>query len=75
MKIKASIIIYHGGWGGGMKGESHGFHEEGKTVIANRVQRGGGRGYKTLTANEGIIKILQSFGGRGGYKINFSVIQ
>ena len=52
MKNKASIIIYHGGWGGEMKGESHGFHEEGKTVIANRVQRGG-RGYKTMTANEG----------------------
>ena len=52
MKNKASIIIYHGGWGGEMKGESHGFHEEGKTVIANRVQRGG-RGYKTLTATEG----------------------
>ena len=27
--------------------------EEGKTVITNRVQRGGGRGYKTLTASEG----------------------
>ena len=42
----------------------------GETVIANRVQRGGG--YKTLTANEGIIKILQRF--RGG-KVNFSVIR
>ena len=40
---------------------------EGETVIANRVQRGGG--YKTLTANEGIIKILQRFGGGGGTRL------
>ena len=33
----------------------------GETVIANRVQRGGG--YKTLTVMRGIIKILQRFGG------------
>ena len=47
-----------------MKEGSHGFEGNrggGETVIANRVQRGGG--YKTLTANEGIIKILQRFGG------------
>ena len=33
-----------------------------------------GGGYKTLTANEGIIKILQRFGG-GGHKVNFCVIR
>ena len=42
-------------WGGEerMKEGSHGFkgNRGGETVIANRVQRGGG--YKTLTANEG----------------------
>ena len=59
-----------------MKGGSHGLQGNrggGETVIANRVQRGGA--YKTLTANEGIIKILQRFGGGGGHKVNFSVIQ
>ena len=47
-------------------GGSHGFQGNrggGETVIANKVQRGGG--YKTLTANEGIIKILQRSGGGG----------
>ena len=55
IKSKAPIIIYHGEGG---KKEWRGDHmvfrgTEGgeETVIANRVQRGGG--YKTLTANEG----------------------
>ena len=55
IKSRASIIIYDVGGGGEerMKGGSHGFegNRGGETVIANRVQRGGG--YKTLTANEG----------------------
>ena len=64
IKSRASIIIYDGGekkqWRRDhmvLRGTGGG----GETVIANRVQRGGG--YKTLTANEGIIKILQRFGG------------
>ena len=55
IKSKAPIIIYHGEGGrkneGGItwfSGEQRGGEQ---TVIANRVQRGGG--YKTLTANEG----------------------
>ena len=42
-----------------MKGDRMVFRrtEGGETVIANRVQRGGD--YKTLTANEGVIKIPQ----------------
>ena len=54
IKSRASIIIYDvGGGEERMKEGSHGFegNRGGETVIANRVQRGGG--YKTLTANEG----------------------
>ena len=52
IKSRASIIIYDGG-AERMNEGSHGFegNRGGETVIANRVQRGGG--YKTLTANEG----------------------
>ena len=41
LKIKHLSSFITGG-GGRNEGESHGFHEEGKTVIANRAQRGGG---------------------------------
>ena len=57
IKSKAPIIIYHGGGGGGERKNEWGItwfsgeQRGGETVIANRVQRGGG--YKTLTANEG----------------------
>ena len=38
-----------------MKGESHGFHENrgGKNSHYQQSTKGGGRGYKTLTASEG----------------------
>ena len=54
LKPKHLLLFIMGGGEERMKGGSHGFQGNrggGETVIANRVQRGGG--YKTLTANEG----------------------
>ena len=72
LKIKhLSSFITRGG-GERMKGGITWFSGEqrGETVIAKRVQRGGG--YRTTEhwlLMRGIIKILQSFGGRGGTRL------
>ena len=74
IKNKASIIIYHGG-GRKNEGGSHGFqgNRGEKQSLLTRYKGGGGATEHCLSM-EGIIKILQSFGG-GEHKVNFRVIQ
>ena len=74
LKPKHLSLFIMGGGRERMKGGSHGFQGNrvgGETVIANRVQRGGGA-IRHWLPMRGIIKILQRF--RGG-KVNFSVIR
>ena len=76
IKSKASIIIYHGG-GGERKNEggSHGFQgNRGEKQSLLTRYKGGGATEHCLPM-EGIIQILQSFGGGGGHKVNFRVTQ
>ena len=65
IKSNASIIIYHGGEGGEerIKGGSHGFQgNRGEKQSLLTRHKGGGATEHCLPM-EGIIKILQSFGG------------
>ena len=63
IKNKASIIIYHGGGEERMKGGLHGFQgNRGEKQSLLTRYKGGGATEHCLSM-EGIIKILQSFGG------------
>ena len=71
LKIKhVSLFITRGGEER-MKGGLHGFrgNRGRETVIAKRVKRGGYRTTEHWLLMRGIIKILQSFGGRGGTRL------
>ena len=61
-----------------MKGGLHGFQgnrgEKQSLLTRYKGQRGGGATGHCLSM-EGIIKILQSFGGGESHKVNFRVIQ
>ena len=78
-KIKhLSSFITGGGWGGRNEGGITWFSREQrreKQSLPTEYKGGGGGAIRHWLPVRGITKILQSFGGRGGYKINFSVIQ
>ena len=73
-KIKHLSLFITGGGGEKWRGNHMVFMRREKQSLPTEY-KGGGGAIRHWLPMRGIIKILQNFGGRGGYKINFSVIQ